>query len=92
MLHRCGQAWRAALSGEKLATDLLETSDYVTAARGTLARAAQIARALAFRLWLPLSLAGVLIGIGIWLIIADHSTAQVIAGLKRRSTTSWLPA
>jgi hypothetical protein len=80
-LHRCGQAWRAVLSGEKLATDLLEVGDYVTAARGTLVHAAQIARALAFRLWLPLSLAGVLIGIGIWLIIANNSTAQVIAGL-----------
>src|SRR3984885_12600148 len=81
VLHRCGQAWRAVLSGEKMATDLLEVSDYVTAARGTLARAAEIARALALRLWMPLAVAGVLIGIGIWLIIANHSTAQVLAGL-----------
>ena len=64
-----------------MATDLLEVSDYVTAARGTLARAAEIARALALRLWMPLAVAGVLIGIGIWLIIANHSTAQVLAGL-----------
>ena len=84
VLHRCGQAWRAVLSGEKMATDLLEVSDYVTAARGTLARAAEIARALALRLWMPLAVAGVLIGIGIWLIIANHSTAQVLAGLRRR--------
>jgi hypothetical protein len=81
VLHRCGQAWRAVLSGEKMATDLLEVSDYVTAARGTLARAAQIARALVLRLWMPLAVAGVLIGIGIWLIIANHSNAQVLAGL-----------
>jgi hypothetical protein len=81
VLHRCGQAWRAVLSGEKMATDLLEVSDYVTAARGTLARAAEIARALALRLWMPLAVAGILIGIGIWLIIANHSTAQVLAGL-----------
>ena len=80
-LHRCGQAWRAVLSGEKMATDLLETSDYVTAARGTLARAAAIGRALALRLWAPLAVAAALIGVGIWLIIANHSTAQVLAGL-----------
>jgi hypothetical protein len=80
-LHRCGQAWRAIVSGEKAATDLLESGDYVSAARGTLARAAAIAWALALRLWAPLSLALVLIGVGIWLIIANHSTAQVLAGL-----------
>lgn len=80
-LHRCGQRWRAVLSGEKTATDLLETGDYVNAARGTLARAAAIAWALALRLWAPLTLAAVLMGIGIWLIIADNSTAQVLAGL-----------
>jgi hypothetical protein len=81
VLHRCGQAWRAVLSGEKMATDMLKVSDYVTAARGTLARAAAIARALALRLWMPLAVAAVLIVLGIWLIIANHSTAQVIAGL-----------
>jgi multisubunit Na+/H+ antiporter MnhC subunit len=80
-LHRCGQRWRAILSGEKAATDLLEVSDYVNAARGTLARAAAMAWALALRLWAPLAVALVLVGIGIWLIIANHSTAQVLAGL-----------
>ena len=80
-LHRCGQTWRAILSGEKAATDVLETSDYVTAARGTLARAAAIAWALALRLWAPPAVAAVLIGVGIWLIIVNHSTAQVLAGL-----------
>lgn len=80
-LHRCGQEWRAVLSSEKAATDLLETADYVSAARGTIGRAAAIARALALRLWAPLAVAAALIGIGIWLIIANHSTAQVIAGL-----------
>jgi hypothetical protein len=81
VLHRCGQQWRAVLSGEKTATDLLETGDYVSAARGTLARVAAIARALALRLWVPLGVAAVLLGIGVWLIIANHGTAQVLAGL-----------
>lgn len=81
VLHRCGQRWRAILSAEKAATDMLEIGDYVIAARGTLGRASAIARSLVLRLWMPLTLALALIGIGIWLIVANHSTAQVIAGL-----------
>jgi hypothetical protein len=81
VLHRCGQRWRAILSGEKDALDLLTTSDYVSAARGTLTRVGAIARSLARQLWGPLAVAAVLIGVGIWLIIANNSTAQVLAGL-----------
>ena len=81
VLHRCGQRWRAILSGEKAANDLLEIDDYVTAARGALARAGAIARSLAVQLWAPLTLAAVLIGVGIGLMVANNSTAQVIAGL-----------
>lgn len=81
MLHRCGQRWRAILSGEKKATDLLTITDFVSAARGTLTRAGAVARSLAWQLWVPLALAIVLIGTGIWLIVANHSTAQVLAGL-----------
>ena len=80
-LHRCGQRWRAILSGEKDARDLLTISDYVSAARGTLARVGSIARSLAGQLWAPLVVAAVLIGVGIWLIVAKHSTVQVLAGL-----------
>jgi hypothetical protein len=80
-LHRCGQRWRAVLSGEKAATDVLEISDYVNAARGTVAQAGAIAWSLASRLWAPLAVAAALIGVGIWLIIANHSNAQVLAGL-----------
>jgi hypothetical protein len=81
VLHRCGQRWRAILSGEKDAKDLLEIADYVTAARGALTRAGAIARSLTRQLWALLTLAAVLIGIGVWLMIANKSTAQVIAGL-----------
>jgi len=81
VLHRCGQRWRAILSGEKDAQDLLKISDYVTAARGTLARVGAIARSLAWQLRGLLAVAAALIGVGIWLIIANHSTAQVLAGL-----------
>ena len=81
VLHRCGQRWRAILSGEKDARDLLTTSDYVSAARGTLARVGAIARSLAWQLRGPLAVAAVLIGVGIWLIVANNGTAQVLAGL-----------
>lgn len=80
-LHRCGQQWRAILSGEKDAKDLLEISDYVSAAGGTLARVGAIARSLAWQLRGPLAVAAVLTGVGIWLMVANRSTAQVLAGL-----------
>lgn len=80
-LHHCGQRWRAVLSGEKAAADVLEISDYVNAARGTVAQAGAIAWSLARRLWAPLAVAAALIGVGVWLIIANHSNAQVLAGL-----------
>ena len=80
-LYRCGQRWRAILSDEKNAQDLLTISDYVSAARGTLARVGAIARSLAWQLRGPLAVAAALIGVGIWLIVANHSNAQVLAGL-----------
>lgn len=80
-LHRCGQQWRAILSGEKSATDLLTIADYVNAACGTLARAGAVARSLAWQLWLPLVLAVGLVVTGVLLIVANNSTAQVLAGL-----------
>ena len=81
VLRRSGQRWRAILSGEKNAKDLLETGDYVSAARGTLARAGAIARALVWQLKVPLAGAAVLIGVGIALMFLNHGTAQVLAGL-----------
>lgn len=81
VLHRSGQRWRAILSGEKTATDVLEIGDYVIAARGAFARAGAIARALAWQLKVPLLGAAILVGVGIALILLNHSTAQVLAGL-----------
>jgi hypothetical protein len=81
VLHRCSQRWRAILSGEKAAKDVLETGDYLTAAQRALARAGAIARSMAWRLKVPLTGALALIGVGIWLMLANHGTAQVLAGL-----------
>ncbi len=81
VLHRSGQRWRAVLSGEKDAKDLLETNDYVSAARGTLKSAAAVARSLAWQLRGPLLVATVLIALGVTLMFLNNSTAQVLAGL-----------
>jgi hypothetical protein len=81
VLHRCGQRWRALLSREKQAKDVLEIADYVSAAQGALRRGGVIARSLAWRLKAPLIVAGALIVVGVWLIFKNNSTAQVLAGL-----------
>jgi hypothetical protein len=81
VLHRSGQRWRAVLSGEKDAKDLLETDDYVGAARSTLKSAGAVARSLAWRLKGPLLLATALIAVGVALMFLNNSTAQVLAGL-----------
>ena len=81
VLHRSGQRWRALLSGEKDAKDLLETDDYVSAARGTLKSAAAVARSLAWQLKWPLLVATALIAVGVALMFLNNSTAQVLAGL-----------
>jgi hypothetical protein len=81
VLHRCGQRWRAILSGEKDPKDLLETDDYVSAARGVLSRAGAIGRSLARQLIVPLIGGAGLIAVGLALIFLNHSTAQVLAGL-----------
>ena len=81
VLHRCSQRWRAVLSGEKEATDVLEIGDYVTAVQRALARAGEIARSLAWQLKGPLAVAVALIGVGVALMLADNGTAQVLAGV-----------
>lgn len=81
VLHRCGQRWRAILSAEKNARDLLETNDYVDAARRMLARCGAIGRAVAWQLKVPLGAATLLIVLGLVLMFLNHSTAQVLGGL-----------
>lgn len=99
VLHRCGQRWRALLSGEKEAKDVLEIGDYVSAAQRALVRAGAIARSVAWRLKVPLIAGVALTGVGIWLMVANNGTAQVLAGLGTvagglgitwRSAATWL--
>jgi hypothetical protein len=80
-LHRAGQRWRAVLSGEKQAQDVLATADYVVAARGAIARAGAITRSFVWQLKWPLAAATALILVGITLMFINNSTAQVVAGL-----------
>jgi hypothetical protein len=81
VLHRSGQRWRAVLTGEKNAKDILKMDDYLTAARGLLQRAGAISASFAWQLRVPLSLAAFLIGVGVVLMFVNNSTGQVIAGL-----------
>ena len=81
LLHRDGQRWRAVLSGEKDAKDLLDIDDYVTVARGAFLQTGKIVQSLIRCLKVPLTVAAALLGVGIWLIIANDGAAQVIAGL-----------
>lgn len=80
-LHSCGQRWRAVLSGEKNAKDLLMTNDYVSASRRVLARVGTIARSLARQLAVPLAGTVALVGAGVTLMFLNNGTAQVLAGL-----------
>lgn len=80
-LHSNGQRWRAIISGEKDARELLTSDDYVTTSRGFLERVGSIGRSLAWRLKCPLTVTLALIVLGLVLIFRDRSTAQVLAGL-----------
>jgi hypothetical protein len=81
LLRRQGQRWRALLSGEKQATDLLELQDYVLAGSDMLKRLGSLTwRFLGRFVLLILAAAAVFAG-GVVLIVADTSSAQVVAGI-----------
>jgi hypothetical protein len=68
-----GRLWRSLLSGEKEPTAVLEASDYMRAGEGMLQRAGELAgKFMRHYWWLP-SIAFVLLGLGIWLIVGPGS-------------------
>ncbi len=74
-----GRLWRSLLSGEKHATDVLETSDYLRAGEGMVKRTGTlVARFVWHYLWLVL-LVIALLGFGVWLIVGPGG--GVAAGL-----------
>jgi hypothetical protein len=79
-LRRQGDLWRALLSGEKQGTDMLETENYLDAARRLSVRAAAIARGVIIRMPLLALLVLALVGVGVWLLV-EGSSAHLAAGV-----------
>jgi hypothetical protein len=79
-LEAQGRLWRSLLSGEKRATDMLETSDYVRAGEGLLQRSAALGqRFLKHYWWLALIIA-LLFAVGIVVVATSSSPAAVVGG------------
>lgn len=68
-----GRLWRSLLSGEKRATDVLETSDYLRAGEGMLQRTGALAGRFLRHYWGLVLTALVLLGVGVWLIVGPGS-------------------
>ena len=68
-----GRLWRSLLSGEKRATDVLETADYLRAGEGMVKRSGALAaRFLRHYWWLVLIVVALLV-LGVWLIVGPGS-------------------
>jgi hypothetical protein len=79
-LEAQGRLWRSLLSGEKRATDMLETSDYVRAGEGLLQRSATLGqRFLKHYWWLALIIA-LLFAVGVVVVATSSSPAAVVGG------------
>lgn len=68
-----GRLWRSLLSGEKQPTSVLETSDYLRAGEGMLQRTGALGVKFIRHYWWVVSIAIVLLGVGIWLIVGPGS-------------------
>jgi hypothetical protein len=81
LLRRQGQRWRALLSGEKQATDLLELQDYALAGSNMLKQLGSLTWRFLGRFAVLLVPAAALFAGGVVLILADSNSAQVVAGI-----------
>ncbi len=81
LARRQGERWRAVLSGEKQATDMLELQDYVMAGSDMLRRLGSLLWRFVYRFAPLLIFAGALFAGGVALILADSSAAHIAAGL-----------
>jgi len=82
LLRRQGERWRALLSGEKRATDVLEFDHYLTAGEGLTKHVAFLARKFLAKAWLLVALVVALVAAAVAFIVANpDSTAHVVAGL-----------
>lgn len=76
-LGRQGQVWRSVLSGEKLGADMLSADDYLGALKALFRR---LIRGRPW-IWLVLVLTIALLGLGIYLLVADKGTLAKIGGI-----------
>ncbi|MGI8802995.1 MAG: hypothetical protein ACR2KV_12610 [Solirubrobacteraceae bacterium] len=82
LLRRQGERWRALLSAEKAATDVLEFEHYLTAGEGLTKQFSTLARRFLRRSWGAVLLVLVLVGAAVAFILTNpDSTAHVTAGL-----------
>jgi hypothetical protein len=77
-LRRQGKLWRALLSGEKDAHDMLQSTDYLRAARGLMGQVIRTVPRLLVPLIVPLLLATLLVGGGIALIVLSPQGFKVL--------------
>ena len=78
-LPRQGELWRAILSGEKNATELLDIDDYLNAARDLAARMHSILRDVVARFPLLIGLVAMLLVAGVVLLIIGGGS-EIVAG------------
>lgn len=75
-----GRLWRSLLSGEKRATEVLETSDYLRAAERTLQRSAALSMRFVKHYWWLLAIVVVLFVVGFVVIVTASGAAAIVAG------------
>jgi hypothetical protein len=80
LLRRQGELWRALLSGEKRATDMLTTTNYLDAARKLLARLRTLVLAFLKRFWLLVLAIVALFAGGVTLILTLDDSGGIAAG------------
>lgn len=83
-----GHRWRAMLTGESKVTEVLETADYLTAARTLIHNFRDLLRHAVRQLWVPLGLLAIIGGAGAAIsFLTASGNFQVIGALLSFSTT-----
>lgn len=81
MLRSQGRTWRSLLSGEKLATSVLATGDYVKAGEGLIERSKSLAGQFLHHYWWLATIIVVLFAGGIAVIFLVGDTKAIAAGV-----------
>jgi hypothetical protein len=89
-LRRAGELWRALLSGEKRADQVLRTDDYLDAARGLATQTRKLAWSVVKRFWGLTLLVAVLFVLGVVLLVVVDSSASIVAGAASLAASAGL--